>query len=137
MSCARISPLSAPFAPRRRPRSRRTSTAWRGRAARTAFPRSALSPVRWSSGWRPSRLRAIASGVDAVVAVERVAEDLPRYARALARIGPPPSTVLLVEHEAESAAAKTVCLEAANIRVVRCALAQAVQELLEREVPDL
>ena len=42
------------------------------------------------------RLRAIASGVDAVVAVERVAQDLPRYARALARIGPPPSTVLLV-----------------------------------------
>lgn len=83
------------------------------------------------------RLRAIASGVDAVVAVERVAQDLPRYARALARVGPPPSTVLLVEHEAESAAAKTAFLEEANIRVVRCALAQAVQELLEREVPDL
>jgi diguanylate cyclase (GGDEF)-like protein len=75
--------------------------------------------------------------VDAVVAVERAAADLPRYARALARIGPPPSTVLLVEHEAESAAAKTACLEEANIRVVRCALAQAVQELLEREGPDL
>jgi len=83
------------------------------------------------------RLRAIASGVDAVVAVERASEDVPRYARALARIGPPPSTVLLVEHDTDRATAKTVCLEEANIRVVRCALAQAVQELLEREVPDL
>lgn len=83
------------------------------------------------------RLRAIASGVDAIVAVERASEDVPRYARALARIGPPPSTVLLVEHDTDRATAKTVCLEEANIRVVRCALAQAVQELLEREVPDL
>ena len=83
------------------------------------------------------RLRAIASGVDAVIAVERMAEDIPRYARALAKVGPPPSTVLLVDHDAERAAAKTEWLEGANIRVVRCALAQAVQELLEREVPDL
>ena len=83
------------------------------------------------------RLRAIASGVDAVVPAERMAEDLTRYARALAAIGPPPSTVLLVEHDAERAASKTEWLEGSNIRVVRCALAQAVQELLEREVPDL
>lgn len=83
------------------------------------------------------RLRAIASGVDAIVAVERMVQDVPRYARALAKVGPPPSTVLLVEHDAERAAAKTEWLEGANIRVVRCALAQAVQELLEREVPDL
>ncbi len=83
------------------------------------------------------RLRAIASGVDAVIAVERMAEDIPRYARALAKVGPPPSTVLLVDHDAERAAAKTEWLEGASIRVVRCALAQAVQELLEREVPDL
>ena len=83
------------------------------------------------------RLRAIASGVDAVVPAERMAEDLTRYARALAAIGPPPSTVLLVEHDAERAASKTEWLERSNIRVVRCALAQAVQELLEREVPDL
>jgi diguanylate cyclase (GGDEF)-like protein len=83
------------------------------------------------------RLRAIASGVDAVIPVERMVKDLPRYARALATIGPPPSTVLLVDHDAERAAAKSEWLEQASIRVVRCALAQAVQELLEREVPDL
>jgi diguanylate cyclase (GGDEF)-like protein len=83
------------------------------------------------------RLRAIASGVDAVMAVERILEDLPRYARTLGQAGAPPSTVLLVEHDGDRAAAVTRSLEAANIRVVRCALAQAVQELLDREVPDL
>ena len=83
------------------------------------------------------RLRAIASGVDAVVAVERMVEELPRYARTLAQAGAPPSSVLLVEHDAERAAAVARSLEEANIRVVRCALAQAVQELLDREVPDL
>jgi len=83
------------------------------------------------------RLRAIASGVDAVVAVERMLQDLPRYARTLARAGAPPSTVLVVEHDAERAAAAAQHLEAANIRVVRCALAQSVQDLLDREVPDL
>ena len=45
----------APCDPRRRPRSRRSSTGWRARAARTASPRSASSRARWSSGWRPSR----------------------------------------------------------------------------------
>jgi diguanylate cyclase (GGDEF)-like protein len=83
------------------------------------------------------RLRAIASGVDAVIAVERMLEDLPRYARTLAQAGAPPSSVLLVEHDADRAAAMAGRLEEANIRVVRCALAQAVQELLDREVPDL
>jgi diguanylate cyclase (GGDEF)-like protein len=83
------------------------------------------------------RLRAIAAGVDAVIAVDRMLEDLPRYARTLAQAGAPPSTVLLVEHDAERAAATARRLEEANIRVVRCALAQAVQELLDREVPDL
>jgi diguanylate cyclase (GGDEF)-like protein len=83
------------------------------------------------------RLRAIAAGVDAVIAVDRMLEDVPRYARTLAQAGAPPSTVLVVEHDAERAAATARCLEEANIRVVRCALAQAVQELLDREVPDL
>jgi diguanylate cyclase (GGDEF)-like protein len=83
------------------------------------------------------RLRAIASGVDAVIAVERMVEDLPRYARTLAQAGAPPSSVLLVEHDADRAATVARSLEEANIRVVRCALAQAVQELLDREVPDL
>jgi diguanylate cyclase (GGDEF)-like protein len=104
---------------------------WTGRALR---PRAVVLVETLRA---VDRLRAIASGVDAVVAMERMLEDLPRYARTLAQAGAPPSTVLLVEHDAERAADAARCLEEANIRVVRCALAGSVQELLDREVPDL
>ncbi len=83
------------------------------------------------------RLRAIAAGVDAVMPVERMVEQLPRYARTLARVGAPPSIVLLAEPDAARAAEVTRELEECNIRVVRCALAQPIQELLDREVPDV
>lgn len=83
------------------------------------------------------RLRAVAAGVDAVFPIERMVEDLPRYARTLARAGAPPSTVLLAEHDGARAAEVTAWLEECNIRVVRCVMAQAIPELLDREVPDL
>jgi hypothetical protein len=73
--------------------------AWTGRAAR---PRAVVLIETLRA---VDRLRAIASGVDAVVPVERMLEDLPRYARTLAQAGAPPSTVLLVEHDAERATA--------------------------------
>jgi diguanylate cyclase (GGDEF)-like protein len=83
------------------------------------------------------RLRAIAAGVDAVFPVEQVEQKLPRYARTFARIGPPPSTVLLVDHDAVLAARVTPALEQANIRVSRCLPGQSVQEAIDRETPDL
>ena len=83
------------------------------------------------------RLRAVAAGVDAVFPADRVVEDLPRYARTLARTGAPPSTVLLLDGDAEHAAGLVAVLEEAHIRVVRSPLAKPVQELLDREVPDL
>jgi diguanylate cyclase (GGDEF)-like protein len=83
------------------------------------------------------RLRAIAAGVDAVVPVDRMVDDVPRYARTLARTGAPPSSVLLVEPDPSRAAMVTTALGEANIRVVCSPSAQAVQELLDREVPDL
>ena len=107
------------------------ASAWTGRAIR---PRAVVLIETLRA---VDRLRAIAAGVDAVIAVERMPEDLPRYARTLAQAGAPPSTVLVVEHDTERAAAAARILEEANVRVVRCALAQAVQELLDREVPDL
>lgn len=64
-------------------------------------------------------------------------EDLPRYARVLARAGAPPSTLLLVEADTERSAGIAERLAEANVRVVRTPLAAAVQELLDREVPDL
>jgi diguanylate cyclase (GGDEF)-like protein len=84
-----------------------------------------------------NRLRAIAAGVDAVFPVERMVEDLPRYARTLARSGPPPRVALLVESDPDRAAAVSGQLEQASIRVVRCHLAQSVQEIVDREVPDV
>ena len=83
------------------------------------------------------RLRAVAAGVDAVFQADRMVEDLPRYARTLARSGAPPSTVLLLDEDAARATRVGTVLEEANIRVVRSALARIVQELLDREVPDL
>jgi len=83
------------------------------------------------------RLRAVAAGVDAVFPIERMVEELPRYARTLARAGAPPSTVLLAEPNGARAAEVSGWLEECNIRVVRCMMAQAIQELLDREVPDV
>lgn len=83
------------------------------------------------------RLRAVAAGVDAVFPIERMVEELPRFARTLARAGAPPSTVLLAEPNGARAAQVSAWLEDCNIRVVRCMMAQAIQELLDREVPDV
>ncbi len=83
------------------------------------------------------RLRAGAAGVDAVIPMERMVEDLPRYARVLAGVGPPPSTVLLVEADSARSAGIADRLAEANVRVVRTPLAGAVRELLDREVPSL
>jgi diguanylate cyclase (GGDEF)-like protein len=83
------------------------------------------------------RLRAIAAGVDAVFPAEQVEQKLPRYARTFARIGPPPSSVLLVEPDASQSLGIVSALEAANIRVVRCQQGQNLQERLERERADL
>jgi diguanylate cyclase (GGDEF)-like protein len=83
------------------------------------------------------RLRAIAAGVDAVFPAEQVEQKLPRYARTFARIGPPPSSVLLVEPEGSQPAGIVIALEQANIKVVRCQGGRNVQDRLERESTDL
>jgi diguanylate cyclase (GGDEF)-like protein len=106
---------------------------------------------RWTGarGGRPSavvlietlrsvdRLRAGAAGVDAVFQLDQMVQDLPRYALVMTRVGAPPSTVLLVEADPAQAAVLAEQLAKSHIRVVRTPLAGAVQELLEREVPDL
>jgi diguanylate cyclase (GGDEF)-like protein len=83
------------------------------------------------------RLRAIAAGVDAVFPAEHVEQKLPRYARTFARIGPPPSTVVLVDHDQGLAVRLMAALEPAHIRVERCLPSESVPEILEREMPDL
>ena len=83
------------------------------------------------------RLRAIAAGVDAVFPAEQVEQKLPRYARTFARIGPPPSVVLLVESDRSLAVRIAAPLEEAGIKVVHCPPGQTVMNALERESPDL
>ena len=83
------------------------------------------------------RLRAIAAGVDAVFPAEQVEQKLPRYARTFARIGPPPSNVVLVDHDSPRASAIAAALELAHIRVTCCSAGQSVAESLDRESPDL
>lgn len=83
------------------------------------------------------RLRAIAAGIDMVIPVDDLDPALAHYATTLARIGAPPAGVLLVEPNPARADAIAGILEAAYVRVVRCLQPQAMQELLEREVPDL
>lgn len=83
------------------------------------------------------RLRAIAAGVDAVFPAEQVEQKLPRYARTFARVGPPPSNVVLVEPDSARATRITTALDAAHIRVTCNAPSQSVAEALDRESPDL
>lgn len=82
------------------------------------------------------RLRAVAAGVDAVFPADQVHQKLPPYARAFARIGPPPSSVLLVQRDPGLASQITRSLEEAAIKVVRCLDGKSVQEAMERQVPD-
>ncbi|MBA3659144.1 MAG: diguanylate cyclase, partial [Gemmatimonadales bacterium] len=83
------------------------------------------------------RLRATAAGVDATFPAESAARLLPRYARTLARIGPPPRDLLLIESDLGRADLTALPLEEAGIRVARGNDAQPVLDLLDREVPDL
>ena len=83
------------------------------------------------------RLRAIAAGVDAIFPAEQLEQKLPRYARIFARIGPPPSSVVLVDHDMARATRLVTALELAHIRVTHCSPAHSVAEALDRELPDL
>jgi diguanylate cyclase (GGDEF)-like protein len=108
------------------------ASAWTNNAARRPGAVVLVETLR-----AVDRLRAIAAGVDAVFPAEQVEQKLPRYARTFARIGPPPSNVLLVDHDAVLAARIMPSLEGANIRVSRCLQGQTLQEALDREAPDL
>jgi diguanylate cyclase (GGDEF)-like protein len=83
------------------------------------------------------QVRAIASGIDAIFPSERITTELPKYAKTLARIGTPPSRVLLVEEDPTQANAMVALLEQANIRVNHCRDGMSAREMLARETPDL
>lgn len=83
------------------------------------------------------RLRAVAAGIDTILPLDRVGHDLPTYAKTLARIGTPPSSVLLVMEKEEDAKSIRSMLERANILVTPCADPMAAREALVRDLPDL
>jgi diguanylate cyclase (GGDEF)-like protein len=83
------------------------------------------------------RLRAVAAGIDTILPLDRVGHDLPVYAKTLARIGTPPSSVLLVMENEDDADTIGGILERANILISRCLDPMQAREALVRDLPDL
>lgn len=83
------------------------------------------------------RIRAVAAGIDTVFSSDRVTRELPTYAKTLARIGTPPSSILLVTETPEAAEGIIRTLEQANILVSHSIDPMEAREILARELPDL
>ena len=109
-----------------------TAGAWSGR--RLIRPRGI---VLVDSSGATDRIRAVAAGIDTVFAAEHAPHDLAQYAKTLARIGAPPSSVLLVMEDGGHAGEIVGWLEKANIRVVHCGDPLLAREVLARDLPDL
>lgn len=108
------------------------ATAWAG-----AGPVRPRSIVLASRSEITDRVRALASGIDTIIPVERISVDLPTFAKTLARIGSPPPRVLLVENDLAQAETLTQWLEQANAKVTHCLDGVAAREAMIREAPDL
>jgi diguanylate cyclase (GGDEF)-like protein len=109
-----------------------SATAWSG-----AGPVRPRSIVLVSRSEDVDRVRALAAGIDSIIPAERVAVDLPTYAKTLARIGSPPPRVLLVENDPAQAEMITHWLEQANAKVTHCTDGTTAREAMVRETPDL
>ena len=83
------------------------------------------------------RLRAAASGIDAVFPAAVAEVELQNFAKAIARVGSPPAKVLLVEDDPAQAEAIDAILSQANLKVTRCATVAEASGLLGTEFPDL
>ena len=108
------------------------AAAWTGR--RGVRPRGVVL-VEATHGH--DRLRAAASGIDAVFPVAIAETELQNFAKAIARVGSPPAKVLLVEDDPAQAEAIDAILTQANLRVTRCATVTEASALLGTEFPDL
>jgi diguanylate cyclase (GGDEF)-like protein len=83
------------------------------------------------------RLRAAASGIDAIFPAAVAEAELQSFAKAIARVGSPPAKVLLVEDDPAQSDAITEILTHANLRVRHCATVAEASQLLGTEYPDL
>jgi diguanylate cyclase (GGDEF)-like protein len=86
---------------------------------------------------RFDRLRTAAAGLDAVFGPAGLPTDLAQYARALARVGAPPASVMVVEDDPAQAQLFATWLGQLNARVALCSSAQAAQDVLAHDTPDL
>ena len=109
-----------------------TATAWSG--AGPVRPRSILLVTTTEN---TDRVRALAAGIDTILAAERVPVEVPNHAKTLARIGSPPPRVLLVENDQGQAETIIQWLEQVNARVTHCRDGLEARDALIRETPDL
>lgn len=86
---------------------------------------------------RYDRLRTAAAGVDAVFGPASLPRGLANYARALATVGAPPASVVVVEDDPAQLKLLTGWLEEINCRVHTATSAQAARDTLMNETPDL
>jgi diguanylate cyclase (GGDEF)-like protein len=112
--------------------TRATAAAWSSN--RALRPRGVILV---DTGKGHDQLGAVAAGVDAIFHPDQIQDDLAYYAKTLARIGVPPSSVLLVEDDLAQAQLVASALESSNIRVNHAANAARAQEILAQEIPDL
>ena len=83
------------------------------------------------------RLRAAASGIDAIFPAAVAEMELHGFAKAIARVGSPPAKVLLVEDDPAQSEAIASILTQANLKVTECGTVQEASGLLGQEFPDL
>ncbi|HTO74059.1 MAG TPA: diguanylate cyclase [Gemmatimonadales bacterium] len=103
-------------------------------AAGAARPRAM---VLIAGGGIGDPVRAASAGIDAAILPERIGAELPRYAKTLARVGAPPSRVMLAVQDQKMAGDLTKALELANLEVATFSNMAAVHEALLREPPDV
>jgi diguanylate cyclase (GGDEF)-like protein len=112
--------------------TRATAAAWS--SIRALRPRGV---VLVDTGNGEDQLGAVAAGADAIFRPDQIHGDLAHYCKTLARIGIPPSSVLLVEDDLAQAQLVASALESSNIRVNHAENAARAQEILAQEVPDI
>jgi len=108
------------------------AAAWTGR--RGVRPRGVVL-IECTGGY--DRLRAAASGIDAIFPAAVAEGELQDFAKAIARVGSPPAKVLLVEDDPAQSDAITEILTHANLSVRHCATVKEASQLLGTEYPDL
>ncbi len=86
---------------------------------------------------RFDRLRTAAAGLDAVFGPAELPDELAHYARALAQVGAPPPTVIVVEDDPSQAQLISAWLGHLNARVRLTTSAQTARDVLNKETPDL